>query len=138
MIKISITSGEWEGRTRYFVGTRIVENFNPLKLGEEIEISELFSGFIKHGDTWKVDYSQANNEEIGAWFREEIAIRVFRALNDGRFVEFMDHKWRWEADGQNIYSILAEIEDSIVESGMMISIESDDEDGLIISTEGLE
>ncbi len=138
MIKIKLLSGRFKNRFRHFSGTKVVESFDPLVLGEDIDPSSLFSGFLAHQDTWEVDYFEATGEEIQLWFVPEFAARVRRALENGLPVRFMDHEWRWNSDGQSLVALLQEIEDVVSDSGFVISIESDDESGLVISTHGFE
>lgn len=137
MVKITLLSGRFKNRTRHFSGTKVVESFNPLVLGEDINPHNLFLGFLAHQDAWEVDYSRANPEEAQVWFLADLAARVNRALQDGRVVRFMDHEWSWQP-GDNLLRLIGEVEDTIADSGFMITLESDDENGLVISTHGLE
>lgn len=137
MIKIKLLSGRFKNRTRHFSGTKVVESFNPLVLGEDINPHSLFLGFLAHQDAWEVDYSEATGEEIQSWFVPEFAARVRRALENGLPVRFMDHEWSWQP-GDDLLRVIGEVEDTIADSGFMISIESDDKNGLVISTHGLE
>ena len=137
MIKITITSGEWRGRTRYFVGTRVVIQQPPLVLGDSVEPSQLFAGFLKHGDSWEVDYSEATEEETFTWFRSEICARMVRALTTGRPVKFLDRVWRVKA-GDDPQQVAQDLEDAVVASGRLITIDSDDEKGMVIGVEGWE
>lgn len=138
MIKVMVLSGSFEGRVRFFLGTKVIESLAPVKLGEEINPADLFSGFNNHQALWEVDYSQASPEEIYVWFRQEIAARIFRALVNNKAVKFMDREWRWQADGSSLANLAGEIENTIVNSGFMITLLSDDEDGVVIGTSGLE
>ncbi|MBU2214221.1 hypothetical protein KJ996_06340 [Patescibacteria group bacterium] len=138
MIRIEITSGVWKGRVRYFFGTRVVKSFFPLQeLGEEVDPYGLFAGFLKHGDKWAVDYNQATDEEVLAWFRAELAARIIRALEDGREVKFLNQVWHAQ-EGDDLQVMGQEIEDVILASGRMVIIDSDDEDGVVIGVRGYE
>ena len=131
MVKITITSGSWVGRTRFFQGERVVENLDPLVLGERVDPSELFAGFLRHRYSWEADYSEATDKEILAWFRVELVARIMRALQDGRVVRFLDQEWSVRKN-KNILKVAQQIEDAIVASGRMVTIDADNEAGLVI------
>ncbi len=137
MIKITILSGPFRGRSRTFIGTNLLLSARPLALGEEVKPGELFAGFLAHEDAWEVDYSQATPEEAQIWFLADLAARVNKALLDGRSVRFMDREWSWKP-GDDLLRLIGEVEDTIADSGFMITLESDDENGLVIGTRGLE
>jgi len=110
----------------------------PFKLGEEVDPTEIFFGLVSHRNDWQVDYNRATSEELLVWFRAEIVARIMRALDEGRSVRFMSNEWSWQADGPNLLNLAQEIEDTIVNSGFNICLESDDENGVVIGTQGLE
>lgn len=136
MVIVTATSGRFQGVSRCFAGARIL--MEDGSLGEEINPAELFSGFMHHGDFWSIDYSQANPEDVRKWGVADISARIFRALDSGRTVKFMDHEWSWKAEGPSLIKLVEEIENTIVNSGFIITLLSDDEDGVVIDTSGLE
>ncbi|PJA11055.1 hypothetical protein COX67_01845 [Candidatus Falkowbacteria bacterium CG_4_10_14_0_2_um_filter_36_22] len=138
MVCITIIKGRWKGRVRYFSGVRVIKAFMPFKLGEEVDPTEIFFGLVSHRNDWQVDYNRATSEELLVWFRAEIVARIMRALDEGRSVRFMSNEWSWQADGPNLLNLAQEIEDTIVNSGFNICLESDDENGVVIGTQGLE
>jgi len=97
----------------------------------------MFGSLVKHGDQWKTDYSAGTEEEVFLWFRSEIVARIIRALQQGRPVKFLDQEFRL-AQGGDLYSMGQTIEDVIVTSGRLITINSDDEKGFIIGVVGYE
>ena len=123
MIKITITSGPLAGRTR--------------AMPAEMNPHEMFASLTAHGDQWSVDYSAATEEEVFLWFRAELITRIVRALQEGWPVKFLDQEFHLEAGG-DLYSVGQTIEDVIVASGRMITIDSDDEEGLVVGVRGYE
>jgi hypothetical protein len=123
MIKITCLSGPYAGQTK-----EIPVNENP---------REIFLSFLRHNWDWKVDYSQATDEEIFKWLREEIAVRIVRALLQKRPVYFLDKKYRLQ-EGEDLKKIVEQIENEIGESGRTIFIEKDDKKGLVIGVGGYE
>lgn len=124
MVKITITSGSLAGRSR------------DLQLGD-VDPAELFHSMVAHGDQWKTDYSEATEEEQFYFFRGELVAYIIRALTDGRPVIFLDRRWQ-VVDDNNLATIAGEIEDAIVASGRLITIDSDNEHGLVIGVRGFE
>lgn len=124
MIRVTLLSGIFTGRTREF------------RLGD-IEPNELFTAFIGHGNKWQVDYSAGTEEEVFLWFRAELVARIVRALQEGRPVSFLDRHWR-VAECDDLLAIADEIEDAIVTSGRLVTLDSDNESGLVIGVRGWE
>lgn len=124
MVKITITSGEWAGRSRELTLSQV----DPM---------ELFQSFLQHGDGWQVDYSQATEEERFHFFRAELIARIMRALEEGRPIFFLEKKWQMKSDSSPI-ALAGEIEDAIANSSRMITLGKDDEKGLVIEAAGYE
>jgi len=137
MIKITITSGEWTGRTRYFLGNRVIEDLKERRLGEQIKPADLFAGFMYHGDKWAVDYSSATDEEVILWFRAELVAIILQALRAGLPVKFLGREWRVR-EGDDPQQVAQDLEDAIVASGRMITIDSDDKKGVVVGVSGWE
>lgn len=131
MIKISCLDGPWAGRVRHMVDGVSAETGTPVDPGE------LFTSFLQHGWRWEVDYSEATEEETFSWLRNEMAVRIIRALQEGREVKFLGRKWRVQKN-ESVQDVAQDVEDAIVVSGRLISISRDDESGLVISTHGYE
>ncbi|MDP2709492.1 MAG: hypothetical protein Q8O93_05655 [bacterium] len=123
MIRITITSGRFAGRTR--------------EMPASMDPAKMFASLIRHGDQWETDYAAGTEEEVFAWFRAEIVARIIRALQEGRPVKFLDREFRLEAGG-DLLSTGQAVEDAIVASGRLITINSDDEKGLVIGEAGYE
>lgn len=123
MIKITLLSGRFAGITRV-----IPENQDP---------GEFIGSIFAHGWKWEIDYSQANEDEKLAWFKEDMSARCVRAIVSGLPVRFLDKIFQEKTgDLEKRKTIVGELEDAIVESGRMVSIEQDNEDGVIISVQG--
>ena len=101
--------------------------------GKEIKIFDVFNALLQKGYRWKVDYSGATEEEILLWFKEDLAARIVRALKGGLPVYFLDRKWQVTED-KSLIAIVTDLEREITSSGRMVSIDSDDENGLVIGT----
>ena len=123
MVKIKILSGPFAGRTR--------------EIPEEADPMVMFTSLVRHGWTWEVDYSGSTEGEIFLWFRAELAVRIIRALQRGLPVRFLDREWRVEPGG-NILQVTQDLEDAIVASGRLMTIDSDDERGLVVGVRGYE
>lgn len=99
--------------------------------------STLFESFTRHGWDWSVDYGSATEEETLLWFRVEFATRAIRALRAGRPVFFLGRKFEAE-EKEDVLEVAGRLEDEIVASGRVITIDSDDETGLVIGVRGYE
>ncbi|MCX6704436.1 MAG: hypothetical protein NTZ07_03240 [Candidatus Woesebacteria bacterium] len=131
MISVACLTGPFAGQTRHFEGTRSVE------AGAEVEPSQLFSGFMRLGWGWSVDYSAGTEEEKYIWFRAEIVACIVRALNAGRPVRFLSKVYHIKP-GDDSQVVAQKLEDDIVSSGRLIAIDSDDKHGLVIGERGYE
>ncbi len=123
MIRITLLTGLFAGRTR--------------EMPASMDPAGMFTSLIRHGDQWKVDYTAGTEEEVFLWFRAEIVARIIRALQDGRPVRFLDQEFRLEPGG-DLLSMGQTIEDIVASSGRLITIDSDDEKGLVIGVRGYE
>lgn len=126
----------------------------------EIEPRDLFNSMVAHGWRWKVDYSDASAEEEHRWFFQDFVTRIFVALMCGRPVHFEDKVYSvpiedWggvvsgmtvtfpdkasEAEAHGALSeMVGKVEDHIATSGRLVTIVSDDENGLVIGIKGYE
>lgn len=80
---------------------------------------------------WETDLSKATDEEKSLWLRQDVTMKVVRALAQGLPVRFLDKEYRSESL-QGAFQIAAEIEDHILASGHEAYLESDDHTGVII------
>jgi hypothetical protein len=117
MIKMKILSGRYAGREK---------NFNL----DYRDPMGLLADCVKRHILWEIDYSQANPEEIVLWMTADMTSRIVRALQEGRTVFFFGKQY--VATEENFLEVAQQIEDDIVSSGMMVTILSDDENGLRI------
>ena len=125
MIRMKMLTGPYAGEARV-----IPKEFDP---------AEFMHSLFQHGWKWEIDYSQATDEEIYFWFRQDIAIRCVRAIMADLPVKFMDRVFQTKSeDPEVIKKIIGEIEDTIADSGRLITLQSDDEKGVIIAESGFE
>lgn len=146
MIKITYLSGPFAGRSREFIlglqGEIIClppadqAMASPGQFWDlpEVDPAELFNAFVGHGWQWRVDYSQATEREKFLWFRAEFVARMVRALTRGLPVKFMGREYRAQSSAE-VLEVAQRLEDDIVSSGRMITIDSDDEHGLVVGAE---
>jgi hypothetical protein len=102
-----------------------------------VDPSILFESFCQHSWQWSADYTGATQEEVFQWFRAELVSRTFRALREGRPVFFLEQKFELREEG-DLREIAGRLEDAIVASGRMVTIDSDDEMGVVIGARGYE
>jgi len=124
MIKVTILSGPHAGKTRVAPANIKPEN--------------LLGDIAKHEWEWRVDYSQATEEEQFFWFRQDLSCRIVRALRARRPVRFMGRVFQLSnlTDTDELMRRVGEVEDAIVESGFNVSLERDDDSGVVVSTHG--
>lgn len=124
MIKITVLSGPYAGRTRV-----MPSGINP---------SSIFMGFVRDSWDWRVDYTQATEMETFEWFRHELIARIVRALQSGRSVSFRGQEFRLRdpTDAAELELVGQMVEDVVVNSGLMVTVDRDDQSGLIIGTRG--
>jgi hypothetical protein len=122
MITITLISGIFAGRTRVMPAGK-----NP---------NDIYPSFIKMNWDWKTDYSQASETEAFIWFRVELVAKIIYYLVRGRPVFFLGREYR--ARDSNYLQVGQQLEDDIVASGQMITIDVENEQKLIIGTKGYE
>ncbi|MCB9798693.1 hypothetical protein H6758_03130 [Candidatus Nomurabacteria bacterium] len=93
------------------------------------EAREILVTGHKAGFDWKIEYRLASEIEAHLWMAADFTARILRALMRGLPVRFDGVTWfRLDQAG--------EIEDVIVNSGAVVTIESDDDNGLVIIRAG--
>jgi hypothetical protein len=117
MIRITALTGPHAGKTR--------------SVPEGIDPQQLLMDFFRHGWEWRIDYTQATEEEAFLWGRQDLVARCIRALHRGLPVRFLDREFRGLAQVQ-------EMEDAIADSGRMITLGRDDEEGVEVIAVGWE
>ena len=123
MITVKALSGPHAGKDRV-----VPEGFDPMGLLTE---------FASKDWKWSVDFTQATQSELFEWGRADMVARVLAALKHGRSVWFQDTEYRVERP-EDLSHIAGEVEDAIAYSGLMVKVESDDENGVIIGIGGTE
>ncbi len=138
MFKITLLSGPFAGRAREFQGLRVLDPQTG-QPGEPVSPADLFASLVRHGWRWEADYSQATLEEALVWLRAELAARAVRALERGLPVKFLGREYRAEpGQPESVLEAAQRLEDAIVASGRLVTIEADDDDGVVISVKGWE
>jgi len=123
MITVKALSGPHAGKYRV-----VPEGFDPMGLLTE---------FASKDWKWSVDFTQATQTELFEWGRADMVARVLAALKHGRSVQFQDTEYRVERP-EDLSHVAGEVEDAIAYSGLMVKVESDDENGVIIGIGGTE
>jgi len=123
MIKMKLLSGPHNGAVRI--------------IPSDIKPSDLINQLVGHGWQWQIDYSQASDQEKFDWCLADTVGRILRALLSGRPVQFMDMRWQIKP-GDDVIELVGKVEDYISESGKLIKVIQDNENGLIIKTFGPE
>lgn len=81
---------------------------------------------------WETDLSQATEEEKTVWLRQDMTMKIVRALAQGLPVHVFGKEHRSETL-QDAFQTAAEIEDMLLESDYQTVMESDDHTGIVIS-----
>ena len=109
-------------------GLEVRDMVPQLGVNKEQALQILLSGH-RAGFGWKIDYQRAQELEAHLWMVADLTARILRALMRGLPVTFDGCTWRGLDQAGSI-------EDAVVESGAMVTIESDDESGLVIVKAG--
>lgn len=131
MIKITLTSGPRAGTTVVADGDIIR---NPRM---QVEPMELFHSLIKNDWNWEINAAQATDQEVFLWGRAHLASRIQRALSKG--IPILVFGARFNPDPSNMVELertAGVIEDTIVDSGQMVTIGQDDDSTLSIIAVG--
>lgn len=123
MIKIAVLSGPHAGKERV-----VPEGLEPMGLLTE---------FASRDWKWSVDFSKATQSELLDWGRADMVARILAALQHGRSVWFQGAEYRVE-ELADLPRVAGEVEDAIAYSGLMVKVESDDENGVTIGVGGTE
>jgi len=125
MIRVKLLEGPFSGKSK-----RVDEKISPEDFFQELFLS---------GWRWEVDYSQASTEEKYRWFRVDLASRCARTISMGLPVNFLGKTYQVDSkDSAGQALKLCQLEDAIVASGRMITIERDDDNGVVIGVRGYE
>lgn len=119
MITIAALSGPHAGKVR-----EVPEGFDPMALLRE---------FAGHDWKWQVEFSAATERETFLWARADVVARIMAALLHGRSVSFDGTTYRAERI-EDLERVVGEVEDAIVDSGYMVRVERDDDEGVVIGT----
>ena len=88
-------------------------------------VSTLFS-MVDLGWGWEIDWANATREEVIAWGRADMAARAYRAVKNGRIVNFLGTEY-------SSVDQLQSLEKALLESGYDVQIAQDDESGVEIA-----
>ena len=123
MIKVAVLSGPHIGKERV-----VPEGFDPIGLLTE---------FASKDWKWSVDFTQATQSELLDWGRADMVARILAALQHGRSVRFQDTEYRVEKL-EDLPRVAGEVEDAIAYSGLMVKVESNNDEGVTIGIGGTE
>lgn len=124
MIKMTALTGPHAGKTN-----KVPADVNP---------SELLNQFASEDWKWKLDFTQASEQELLEWGQANLIARVLASILHGRSVWLQGVEYRVK-NPEEASLIVDEVEKAIEYSGVMfIKITSDDENGVVIGTVGTE
>jgi len=107
----------------------------PLKTNPSQFIGNLFQKGIR----WKIDYSKATPVEIVSWFKFDFSARCSRAIFMGLPVRFLDKTYQVIENNRELaLKTIQQIEDDLVASKIIMSIDRDDEEGFVVGVRGYE
>ncbi len=86
----------------------------------------LLRDVVDNGWSWEIDFSQATREEAIAWGGGDLMARAYRAVKNGRTVNFLGTEYTSVEE-------LQAFEDALVNSGYDVQVAHDDESGLQIN-----
>ncbi len=92
---------------------------------------DILCGIAGYKWRWETDYSQATAEEQSLWSKQDMTMKVVRALAQGLPVRVLGNEYRSESL-RGAFQVAAQIEDLILEKGLEPILESDNEHGVII------
>lgn len=123
MITMTALSGSHAGKVR-----EVPEGFDPRGLLTE---------FAGHDWKWRVDYSAATHGELLEWGRADMVARILAAVLHSRTVTF-DGTTYYAERLEDLERVIGEVEDAIADSGYMVRVKRDDDEGVVIGTGGTE
>lgn len=116
MIKMKITTGPHAGKVRD------VTYQDP----------EALIGFcFLQGWGWEIDYNWATVGERFEWGRQDMILRIVRAIQESRPIKFMDRVYLAETPEEKI-EVAQQVEDAVANSGRMVTIVHDNARELLI------
>jgi hypothetical protein len=123
-IKVTVLSGPYAGRT---------EEVLP-----DISARNLLGDFLIKRWGWSVDYSAATEDEAFEWGRQDLSVRIIRALGRGLPVTFLEkiHRVVDTTNAVAFERIVGEVEDAIASSGRIVSLDYDDARGVGVADLG--
>lgn len=93
---------------------------------------DILCGISGYKWRWETDFSQATEEERNIWEQQDMTMKIVRTLSQGLPVRVFDKEYRSESL-QDAFQTAAEIEDTILASGIHAVMKSDDHEGIVIS-----
>lgn len=119
MITITMTDGHMAGQTL----DASAFGFSP---------QDILCGISGYKWRWETDFSKATDEEKSVWSKQDVTMKIVRALAQKLPVRVLEKEYRSESL-QSAFHTAAEIEDLLLESGHTAVLESDDHTGIVIS-----
>lgn len=118
MVTVQILDGHMAGRT-----------FDASASG--LSPQDILCGISGYKWRWETDFSQATDEEKSVWSKQDVTMKIVRALAQGLPVRVLGKEYR-SGFLQDAFQTAAEIEDLILASGHKAVLESDDHTGVTI------
>ncbi len=93
---------------------------------------DILCGISGYKWRWETDFSQATDEEKSLWSKQDMTMKIVRALAQGLPVFVLGKEHRSESL-QDAFQTAAKIEDLLLETGSEVVVESDDDTSIVIS-----
>lgn len=118
MVRVSVLAGPYAGQV-------IEASFG------QVTPQDILCGVAGYRYPWATDYSDATSDERALWERQEISMKLVRALSTGATVEFLGKEYR--SDGiEGSFEVASQIEDDILGAGKISYLESESNDRVIL------
>jgi hypothetical protein len=119
MITVTISDGHMAGQT-----------FDASAFG--LTPQDILCGVSGYKWRWETDLSQATEEEKDVWTRQDVTMKMVRALAQGLPVHVLGKEHRSDSL-QDAFHTASTIEDLLLENGRAAFVESDSHMGVTVS-----
>lgn len=115
---------------RFIDGHRAGQTLDASAFG--LTPQDILCGVSGYKWRWETDLSQATEEENQVWSKQDVTMKMVRALAQGLPVRVLGKEHRSESL-QDAFQVAATIEDLLLASGHEAIMESDDNTGIVMS-----
>lgn len=92
---------------------------------------DILCGAAGYRHPWTVDYSDATEDERSLWESQELSMKLVRALSSDKTVSFLGKEYR-SGGVPGAFEVAADIEESILENGVIAHFESETDDRVVL------